>query len=352
MIDHINTLFGVFSETKQVNGNTVVAVANDRQADYKNIRESVGIFPLTFTTYYEIDDEEAEEKLDYLLTKSVQYLNYGQSKLCYFLNDAGEVEAFVTLYKKYENFLVEVFNWNTQAVEQIFDSNGIKAKKLDFSCILFEGLEAVSFLTDVMHLDVEHFVYQGHQDMECFEREIMVARTGYTGEFGYKLIGLMDHIKLIWNEILPENKSKVVGYDAYEMCQYEVKQPFWELPYLSISSNVFEVDYHWLVDFKKDIDYVGKDSLYSIKSENVKKRLIGAVGSSECEIGSDVSLEGTVIGKVVESRFSFGLSKYITMVFIEEKYAQTNVPLTAGGQTELITSSAPYVYPKSWSAGR
>jgi aminomethyltransferase len=134
------------------------------------------------------------------------------------------------------------------------------------------------------------------------------------------------------------------------MCQYEIKQPFWELPYKSLSNNVFEIDYHWFVDFKKDIDYIGKNALYNIKSANIVKKLIGALSDQEISIDSDVILENSVIGKVVDCRFSPGLKKHIAMLFVDKEYAHSNIPMQTSSGLQLTTASAPYVFPSSWSA--
>jgi len=351
MLDQINNLFESFSEIKEVRGNSVVAVANDKQADYAAIRENVGILPMTFTTYYKITGDEAEEALDLLLTKSVQYLNYGQNRLCFFLTESAEIAAFVTIYKNDESFILEVFNWDTEAVESALSAENVTYEKLDYSCILMEGLTTIEFMTEEMDLTVDYFVYQGHQDMECFGKEIMIARTGYTGEFGYKLIGSADSILHIWSNLLPAHKNKVVGYDAFEMCQYELKQPFWELPYLSLSSNVFEVDYQWMVDFKKDIEYVGKDELFNVKPDEATRRLIGAIGETSLAVDSDVVFDGSVIGRVVDCRMSLAMQKYIIMLFVEKEFAHANVTMECG-DLQLQTVSAPYVFPGSWSARR
>jgi aminomethyltransferase len=237
-------------------------------------------------------------------------------------------------------------------VETILHKNNVSFDKLDYSCILLEGLNAITFMSEEMELTVDYFVYQSHQDLDCFGKDIMVARTGYTGEFGYKLIGPVDSIKAIWENILPDHKDKVVGYDAFEMCHYEIKGIFWNLPYLSISNNAFEVDYHWLVDFKKDIDYVGKEALLNTKFAEASKRIIGTLADAQSAIGDDILLEGVVIGKVIDSKLSYGLGKYITMLFVDKDYAHANIPLeTASGQ-KLTTASAPYIFPASWFAGR
>lgn len=336
---------------KDVRGAKVVAIANDKQDDYKSIRENVGVLPMTFTTYYKIFGDDAEEKLDYLLTKSVQYLNYGQNRLCYMLQESGEVEAFITIYKNDESFMIEAFNWDCETIEKVLGQNDISFEKLDYSCILLEGVNTINFMADAMELTVDYFVYQSHVDSDCLGKDVIIARTGYTAEFGYKIIGLSSDIEAIWAKILPEHKDKVVGYDAFEMCFYEVKQPSWELSYLSLSPNVFEIDYQWFVDFKKDTDYVGKDNLFNAKFESASKRLIGALSDAEIAIGSEVVLEGEIIGKVVDSRLSYGLNKYIHMLFVEKEYNHANVTFNIDNQ-EVQTMSAPYIFPDSWYAGR
>ena len=352
MLTQINDLFGGFAETKEVNGVQVVAVANDKKADYTNIREDVGIFPMTFATYFKISGDDAEDVLDTLLTKSVLYLNYGQNRLCYFLEESGDIAAFITLYKNDDNFLIEVFQWNEDAVEAILQKNNLSFEKLNYSCILLEGLKTVDFMTEAMELTVDYFVYQSHQETDCFDQEILIARTGYTGEFGYKLIGEVEKIQAIWEKLLPEHKSKVVGVDAFEMCQYEIKQPFWTLPYLSLSANPFEVDYQWMVDFKKDTDYCGKDALLTVKFADAAKKITGALADAESQLGEDVLFEGDVIGKVVDCRLSLGLDKYITMLFLDKEYAHANLELVTAGGQKLVTASAPYIFPESWTAGR
>lgn len=352
MLTQINNLFGGFAELKEVKGNQVVTVANDKHADYDNIRQDVGVLPMTFTTYYKIIGDEAEEILDNLLTKSVQYLNYGQNRLCCFLKENGEVAAFVTIYKNDESFIIEAFSWDTQAVETILHKNSLSFDKLNYSCILLEGLKTVDFMAEAMDLTVDYFVYQSHQELECFGKEIIIARTGYTGEFGYKLIGDTTDILAIWENLLPGYKDKVVGYDAFKMCHFEIKQPHWELPYLALSSNAFEVDYHWLVDFKKDTDYIGKDALLSTKFAEASKRIVGGLSDAESPVGDDVMLEGEVIGKVVDSRLSYGLGKFITMVLVDKDYAHTNINLETTSGQKFTTVSAPYIFPASWTADR
>ena len=349
MLKHVDNLFGGFSEIKEILGYDVVSIANDKDSDYAQIRKDVGILPMTFTSYYKVVGDDVEETLDYLLTKSIQYLNYGQNRMCYFLNNAGEVVALVTVYKNDENFIIEAFSWNGKAVEEILTDNNVPFEKLSFSCILLEGVRAIEFIADELDVIVDYFVYQSHYELDCFDKNIIVARTGYTGEYGYKLIGEIDAIEHIWEHILPNHKSKLVGYSAFEMCQYEIKQPFWELPYLALSRNIFEIDYHWFVDFKKDIDYVGRDALYNDKFEAATKKLVGALSEQEIAVSSDVVLEGMTVGQAVDSRLSPGLGKYITMLLVDIEYAHANIPMQTADGVELTTASAPYIFPSSWS---
>jgi glycine cleavage system aminomethyltransferase T len=350
MNDYLNELCGEFAEIRKIRGIDVVYVASDMSADYANIRQKVGLFPFDIVSYWKIAGDDAEETLDSLLTKSIQYLNYGQNRMCYFLTDAGEIAAMITIYKNDDTFIIEAFKWDEDVVAAILNNHQILFEKLDYGCILLEGASAVEFMTDEMGLAVDYFVYQSHQDLECFDEEVIVARTGYTGEYGYKVIGDREAIKKIWANLLPENKESVAGYAAFELCQYEIKQPFWELPYQALSKNIFETDYQWLIDFKKDSNYVGKDALYSIQAEQVNRKLIGAVSETEIKVGIDLFLESEKIGSVIDSRYSIGAQKYLSLIFVDQTYAHANIPLTSGNGELLTTVSAPYVYPASWSA--
>jgi glycine cleavage system aminomethyltransferase T len=352
MIDYLNELSGGFAALKKVKGYDVVDIANDERADYDAIRKGVGIFPFTFVSFFQVGSDDYEEKLDGLLTKSIQYLNYGQNRTCYILNDQGDIDAMVTVYKNDEDYYLEVFSWDEEKVAQVLADSDVVYEKRDFSCILLEGATTVEFIAEVLDLTVDYFVYQSHQEVDCFGQDIIVARTGYTGEYGYKLIGRSDVIKDIWSHILPAHKDKISGYTAFSLCQYEIKQPTWELPYLEINKNIFEIDYQWLVDFKKDIDYVGKEALYSDRSQSVSSGTIGALGDKALEVGTAVLLEGERIGEVIDSKFSYGLDTYIHILLVNKEYAQANIPLQTEAGDEIATTSAPYVLPASWTAAK
>jgi len=262
--------------------------------------------------------------------------------------------AFVTVYKNDDNFIIEAFDWAASAVEGILAAQDVSVDKLDYSCILLEGLGAMDFMSDALDLAVDYFVYQGHQELECCGVDVLVARAGYTGEFGYKIIGNTDSMRVIWQKLLPAHRDKLAGYDAFAMCQYEVKQPAWDLQNLSLSCNVFEVDYQWMVDFKKDTDYVGKDALYNDVFPAAKRAVVGAIGDCEVAVGSDVIFEGVVVGCVADCRYALGLGRYIIMLFVEKEYAHTNVifDIASGNGVTLTTASAPYIFPGSWTARR
>jgi len=106
------------------------------------------------------------------------------------------------------------------------------------------------------------------------------------------------------------------------------------------------------VDFKKDTDYIGKDALLSTKFAEASKRIVGGLSDAESPVGDDVMLEGEVIGKVVDSRLSYGLGKFITMVLVDKDYAHTNINLETTSGQKFTTVSAPYIFPASWTADR
>jgi aminomethyltransferase len=349
MIELFNEKYPGKLSCKFVKGIEVIADFSGLNSDYNKIRNDVGLLPLTFTDYFKIPGDAGEELIDVLFTKSIEFLNYNQNRLGYFLNDSGEPTAMVTVYKNEDHLLVETFSWDTDNVKKLFELYQVEYQLLDLSGILLEGPKATDFMVNQLNLEVDYFVYQSHQEIEYSGQSILVARAGYCGEYGYKIIGGFDVINVMLLDMLHKYPEKFAGYDAFKLCQYEIKQPFWELPYLEVSSNIFETDYQWLIDFKKDIEFKGKNTLCQEKFANAKRWIIGAICDEQASAGDSVNLGDKKIGIVIECEYSLSLKRYITMLFLDKEYAHANLSLTTGSNIHMKTASAPYVLPTSWN---
>lgn len=334
---------------EQMQGYDVIRSMGNDTSEYETIRNSVGIFPMSVVKYIRVTGDEAEEALDQLVSKSVTYLNSGNNKMCYFLDQDGNIKAMVTIYKNDEDILIETFSWQYDEVMNLLQECNPEA--VDYSCILFEGPKVMQFFEDVFDTSVDYFIFQTHNEVEYNDDTFIVARTGYTGEYGYKMLGKTEAINNVMQTLVNEHSELLVGYNALKLTMYELKQESWELPYLNFSNNMFELDYQWLVDFKKESDYTGKESLFNKLSKEVTKNVVGAECEQDVKVGSNVSFEGNVVGQVIESAYAPGLGKYIVMLMLDKNYAQSNIEM----QTEecsLKTISAPYVVPSSWKIGR
>lgn len=349
MLTMVKKIFGDdICKTAMVNNSDVLmSTGND---EYLCIRDGIGYTPLSFFKYLSVA-EENDEILDTLISRNILFLNYGETKSGYILTEDGNVDAFISIYKNEKEFFIEVAEWDYDKVKTLLEDSGCQVNETELSCLLIEGPGSMKLFDEVFDIALEYMSYQNHEYFDYNGNDILIARTGYTGEFGYKVIAGQKEMEEVLTKLFQEKKDCLVGLDALKTCMLEVKQPDFLLSYLEYSKNIFEVDYQWLIDFKKDSDYRGKDALYQEVAAGVTKNTIGAACDAEVNIGDEVSFEDKVIGNVIDCRYSGKLGSYIAILLVEKAFAQSGVDFKVN-DTNLHTISAPYIVPKSWTADK
>ena len=349
MLSIVKNIFGEDSiQTGLINGTEVIeGTSND---GYACIRGQVGYTPFTFVKYIKLS-EDCGETLDGLVTKNITFMNDGQNLSCYFLTDEGNIDCYVSVYKNEDEIVLEVYDWDYSKVKEILSDAGCDFTEVDLYCILMEGPESKQLLLDLFDVDIDYVSFQNHEYFDCAGDDILIARTGYTGEFGYKMLGNKQQIENVLNKLAEAKKDNLVGVKALKQCMMEVKQPDFALSYTKFSSNIFEIDYQWIVDFKKDTDYKGKEALYKKVAASISKNTICALSKVNLEVGAEVKVDEDVIGQVIDCQYSKKLDKYIVALLIDKKYAQVGFEYSVNGES-VNTVSAPYIVPKSWTVGK
>lgn len=330
--------------------NDVEVIAQTNNNGYSCIRENVGYTALSFFKYLKIS-EDFSETLDSLVTKNVVFMNDGQNMCAYILTEEGQINSCVSIYKNEDHFIMEIYSWDYEKVKEVLKEAECELTEIDLNCVLIEGPNSRQILLDVFDVDLEYISYQNHEYFDCNGDELLIARTGYTGEFGYKVLGNKQQVENFLKKLAEEKVDCFGGLDAIKQCMVEVKQPDFELSYTKFSSNVFELDYQWFIDFKKDSDYLGKNALYEKVASVIKKNTICALCNTSVKVGQAVHTGGEVIGQVIDCQYSKTLGKYIVVLFIDKKYAQSGFEYSVNGEA-VNTVSAPYILPKSWTVGK
>lgn len=343
---------GTFGENDYKTGfmNDTEVITETKNDGYLCIRKQAGYIPITFYKYIKISDDYIKT-IDSLVTKNVVFMNDGQNMSAYILTDDGTIDCYISIYKNEGSILLEIYNWDYDKVKKILNNAECELLDVDLNCILVEGPESKQLLLDLLDVDIDYLSYQNHEYFDCNGMEIFIARTGYTGEFGYKILGNKQHIRNVLRKFADAKAGAFLGINVIKQCMIEVKQPDFQLSYTKFSQNIFELDYQWFVDFKKDTDFRGKEALYGKIAAGITKNTICALSNIRLEISAEVKDGNDVIGTLIDCQYSKVLNKYIVALLIEKKYAQAGFEYSVQGEF-VSTVSAPYIVPRSWIIGK
>jgi glycine cleavage system aminomethyltransferase T len=170
--------------------------------------------------------------------------------------------------------------------------------------------------------------------------DVVVSRTGYTGEVGYEIYlrDASEHGVKLWNRVLEAGKPhglEVIGPCHIRRIEGGILAFGADMWY---EHNPFEVGYHytWMVDLDQEADFIGKEALKRIKAKGVTRKLVGVDIDGE-PLGSyidnemldvfPVSVGGNVVGKVTSACYSPRLEKNIGFAMLPIEHAELGTEL-------------------------
>jgi aminomethyltransferase len=151
--------------------------------------------------------------------------------------------------------------------------------------------------------------------------EVVVSRTGYTGEVGFEIFVPAAKTPDVWNEIVERGAEygvSPVGLAARDTLRFEAAFCLYGHE-LDDETTPIEAGLNWVVKFKKPGGFVGLDVLKSEKENGSRKKLLGLEldGRSIARQGYPVMRGNEVVGKVTSGTFSPTLQKSLCMAYVD-----------------------------------
>ena len=168
-----------------------------------------------------------------------------------------------------------IFNWFFFQV--IFD---VKIENLssDYTQIAIQGPVSEKLLSEFTDVDLSAISYYRFTRGKVNGLDVIISRTGYTGEDGFEIYFVSDEDKAsqIFLDLVEEGKKYdvvPVGLGARDTLRLEAKMALYGND-IDDSHTVLEADLAWILKFKKG-DFIGRDPLLKQKEEGVKRKLVG-----------------------------------------------------------------------------
>ena len=299
-------------------------------AEHRAVRERVGIFDVSHLGKIAVTGTGALEYLNQLLTNDLAILNDGDAQYTLICNEEGGVIDDLIAYRfsKEKIFLIPNAA-NCERVNRILtdgapESIQIKNLHRDFAVFAVQGPRSKDLLASIQIEVPASLEYMSFLTARFREKEVIVCRTGYTGELGYELVTpVYDGVALeLWNllvQVLPSCGGAVAGLGARDTLRTEMGYALHGHE-LSPEINPFEAGVGWAVALKK-ASFLGKEALLRRKSEGIirRSRALRSLDRSIPRPGMIVKEGDSEIGVVTSGTFSPNLKAGIALALVDSR---------------------------------
>ncbi|MCH7610885.1 MAG: glycine cleavage system protein T [Chloroflexi bacterium] len=226
----------------------------------------------------------------------------------------------------------------------------------DVSPVQVQGPKSRALMQDLFGDWILDLPYYYHKQTQLGDMEMVVSRTGYTGEIGYEIYlknSIRDGLKL-WDAVMEAGKPHniiVTGPSLIRRLEFGIRNYGQDM---RLEHNPYEIGFGWSVDLDQEADFIGKEALKRIKAEGITRKLVGVEIDGDRIQGWNedywpVYSDGKAIGQVTTGAYSPRLEKNIGYAMVPIEYAElgTNFNVDVRGETKTATVvREPFIDPK------
>ena len=300
-------------------------------------RNACGVFDLTPMVKHLVTGPDALAYLNRLMTRDVRKLKPGRVGYSVWCNENGQVIDDGTIFHLREGVYricsqEHQIDWfMTNAVG--FDVNIIEDTH-DVAALAVQGPTSCAVLKDMGLNGIENLTPFGltYFDFEGFE--LMVSRTGYTGDLGYELWVDPDHAEVLWDRLFEAGELRgirAMGSQALDLLRIEAGfilagvdfLPAMEAVRPSHTRSPFELGLGWLVHFDKGV-FNGRQSLLEEKENGSRYQLVklDIDGNKPAKDSFVFTKQGKYAGTVTSAMWSPSAKASIALASLEAPHGK------------------------------
>lgn len=302
--------------------------ANGHAEEHNGTRKRASLCDLDYMGEYTIEGPDAPALVQQLFTNDFADLAIGSVRYTAMCDPDGHMVDDGTVWRLGESKYMYIsgdeadYAWIEKCAHG-FDVtlNNITAA---WTTLALQGplsSDVLTMLTDVAldKIRYYHFVEGKVAGIDC-----LVARMGYTGEFGYELHFDPQHGERMWKRLMEAGAGQKIvpcGQAALESLRQESG-------YLLVgkdhdkTTNPLEAGIGWTLKFSKS-DFNGREALLAVLRQGVRRRMVWfrLAGKAEASMGDAILNDGRKIGQVTSGSYSPTMARGVAMAYVAPEFA-------------------------------
>jgi aminomethyltransferase len=322
-------------------------------AEHAAVREKVGVFDVSHLGKASVTGDGALEFLNTCLTNDLTKIADGSAQYTLLCSPSGGVVDDLIAYRNSPSdfFLVPNASNTTDVVKVLQEQApaNITVTNLhnDFAVLAIQGPLAPEVLSQLgISVDID---YMAFTKVTISGAEVIVCRTGYTGELGYELLPKVADASQVWDaivQVITPMGGLVCGLGARDTLRTEMGYPLHGHE-LSIEISPVEANASWAVGWQKE-SFIGAAQLKSQKQDGALRKsfALKSLDRGIPRAGMAVkNLDGIVVGEITSGTFSPTLKHGIGLALLasDVKLGQKLVIDVRGRESQCEVVKLPFV---------
>ncbi len=319
-------------------------------AEHHAVRKSAGLFDLSHMGEVWVSGPDAAAFLDYALVGKISAMAIGKAKYSLICNeDGGIIDDLITYRRGEQKFLVVPNAGNAKVVAAAMAERAagfevtVQDASAETSLIAVQGPKAQEILLRLVpaaqHELVTGLKYYAAVDVPFMfggaSRDLLLARTGYTGEDGFEIFVANDAAAALWQALIAiaeDGELTPAGLASRDSLRLEAGMPLYGNE-LSLEGDPFAAGLGPVVALSKEGDFIGKAALAAKKEAGAGgttgRKLVGlkGLGRRAGRGHYPVLKDGNVVGEVTSGQPSPSLGYPVAMAYVDVELAEPGTAL-------------------------
>ncbi|MEV7457697.1 glycine cleavage system aminomethyltransferase GcvT [Pseudarthrobacter oxydans] len=319
-------------------------------AEHRAVRNAAGLFDLSHMGEVWVTGPDAAAFLDYALAGKLSAVAVGKAKYSLICQeDGGIIDDLISYRRSEEKYLVVPNAGNAKVVAAALAERAagfdviVEDVSAETSLIAVQGPNAEAILLTLVpaeqHSLVTELKYYAAVEVGITVngavQDLLLARTGYTGEDGFEIYVPNGDAAGLWEALLEAGAGHGLipaGLACRDSLRLEAGMPLYGNE-LSREGNPYAAGLGPVVSLAKESDFIGKAALAELKALGAGatsgRKLVGLKGLGRRAGRSHypVLKDGNVVGEVTSGQPSPTLGYPIAMAYVDVEHSEPGTAL-------------------------
>ena len=291
--------------------------------EHQAVRQQCGVFDVSHMGEVLISGPDAERYVNHLFTNDVRQMPVGKilyGMMCY---EHGGVVDDLLVYKLADHRFFLVINaanidkdWDWIQQQAVGYEVTLEHQSDRYGELAIQGPKAEEVMENVLGIPCQELSFYTFKLLD----EVIVSRTGYTGEDGFEVYASPQYINDCWDKLMAAG-VKPCGLGCRDTLRFEVGLPLYGD---ELSADITPIMAGLGIFVKLDKpEFIGREALARQKAEGPQKKLVGIELQDKAipRHCYTVLKDGAPIGEVTTGYHTISTDKSVCMALVDAAYA-------------------------------